>query len=139
MNYELALKIAYEAHKGQVDKGGLEYINHPLTVASLVKTNEEKIVAILHDIIEDTKTTIEELKLYNFSDDIINAIDCLTKKQNQSYEEYKEKIKTNKLAIKVKIADLIHNMDMSRLNNVTKEDIERNIKYNKFLLELIKI
>lgn len=139
MNNELALKIAYVAHKGQVDKGGLEYINHPLTVASLVKTNEEKIVAILHDIIEDTKTTIEELKLYNFSDDIINAIDCLTKKQNQSYEEYKEKIKTNKLAIKVKIADLIHNMDMSRLNNVTKEDIERNIKYNKFLLELIKI
>ena len=111
--YELALKIATEAHKGQVDKAGVPYINHPLTVASLVDTEEEKIVALLHDTIEDTNITEQDLIDYGFPNEIVEAVKLLTHNKNVPYMDYVAKIKDNELARKVKIADLTHNSDLS--------------------------
>lgn len=134
--YELALKIATEAHKGQVDKAGIPYINHPLTVASLVDTEEEKIVALLHDTIEDTNITEQDLLNYGFSNKIIEAVKLLTHNKNVPYMVYVAKIKDNELARKVKIADLTHNSDLSRLKEITEKDKKRYEKYQKALLYL---
>lgn len=134
--YELALKIATEAHKGQVDKAGIPYINHPLTVASLVDTEEEKIVALLHDTIEDTNITEQDLLNYGFSNKIVEAVKLLTHNKNVPYMVYVAKIKDNELARKVKIADLTHNSDLSRLKEITDKDKKRYEKYQKALLYL---
>ncbi|MFG5918610.1 HD domain-containing protein [Sneathia vaginalis] len=135
-NYELALKIATEAHKGQVDKAGVPYINHPLTVASLVDTEEEKIVALLHDTIEDTSITEQDLIDYGFPNEIVEAVKLLTHNKNVPYMDYVAKIKDNELARKVKIADLTHNSDLSRLKEITDKDKKRYEKYQKALLYL---
>ncbi|MDU4651933.1 HD domain-containing protein [Sneathia sanguinegens] len=135
-NYELALKIATEAHKGQVDKAGVPYINHPLTVASLVDTEEEKIVALLHDTIEDTNITEQDLIDYGFPNEIVEAVKLLTHNKNVPYMDYVAKIKDNELARKVKIADLTHNSDLSRLKEITEKDKKRYEKYQKALLYL---
>lgn len=135
-NYELALKIATEAHKGQVDKAGVPYINHPLTVASLVETEEEKIVALLHDTIEDTNITEQDLLNYGFSNKIVEAVKLLTHNKDVPYMDYVAKIKDNELARKVKIADLTHNSDLSRLKEITDKDKKRYKKYQKALLYL---
>lgn len=135
-NYELALKIATEAHKGQVDKAGVPYINHPLTVASLVDTEEEKIVALLHDTIEDTSITEQDLIDYGFPNKIVEAVKLLTHNKNVPYMDYVAKIKDNELARKVKIADLTHNSDLSRLKEITDKDKKRYEKYQKALLYL---
>lgn len=134
--YELALKIATEAHKGQVDKAGVPYINHPLTVASLVDTEEEKVVALLHDTIEDTNITEQDLLNYGFSNKIVEAVKLLTHNKNVPYMVYVAKIKDNELARKVKIADLTHNSDLSRLKEITEKDKKRYEKYQKALLYL---
>lgn len=134
--YELALKIATEAHKGQVDKAGVPYINHPLTVASLVDTEEEKIVALLHDTIEDTNITEQDLIDYGFPNEIVEAVKLLTHNKNVPYMDYVAKIKDNELARKVKIADLTHNSDLSRLKEITEKDKKRYEKYQKALLYL---
>ena len=134
--YELALKIATEAHKGQVDKAGIPYINHPLTVASFVDTEEEKIVALLHDTIEDTNITEQDLIDYGFPNEIVEAVKLLTHNKNVPYMDYVAKIKDNELARKVKIADLTHNSDLSRLKEITEKDKKRYEKYQKALLYL---
>ena len=134
--YELALKIATEAHKGQVDKAGIPYINHPLTVASFVDTEEEKIVALLHDTIEDTNITEQDLLNYGFSNKIVEAVKLLTHNKGIPYMEYVAKIKNNELARKVKIADLTHNSDLSRLKEVTEKGMKRYEKYKKALIYL---
>lgn len=134
--YELALKIATEAHKGQVDKAGIPYINHPLTVASLVDTEEEKIGALLHDTIEDTNITEQDLLNYGFSNKIVEVVKLLTHNKNVPYMDYIAKIKDNELARKVKIADLTHNSDLSRLKEITEKDKKRYEKYQKALLYL---
>lgn len=135
-NYELALKIATEAHKGQVDKAGVPYINHPLIVASLVETEEEKIVALLHDTIEDTNITEQDLLNYGFSNKIVEAVKLLTHNKDVPYMDYVAKIKDNELARKVKIADLTHNSDLSRLKEITDKDKKRYEKYQNALLYL---
>ena len=134
--YELALKIATDANKGQVDKAGVEYINHPLKVASLVYNEKEKIVALLHDTIEDTYITEQHLIDYGFSNEIIEAVKVLTHSKDVPYMDYIQKIKGNKLARKVKIADLTHNSDLTRLKNITEKDRKRCEKYKKALMYL---
>ncbi len=132
----LAYSIAKEAHKGQVDKAGVDYIEHPKKVASYVQTNEEKVVAYLHDIIEDTDVTLDDLRNYGFSEKIIVAVDVLTRKKGQAYQSYLEIVKSNELAKNVKLADLRHNSDLSRLSQIKNKDLERNLKYQaaiKFL------
>lgn len=126
---EKAYLIAKNAHSGQVDKAGLDYIKHPETVASFVDTDEEKAVAYLHDVIEDTEFTLLDLENHGFSKDILEAIDILTKKEGQDYQSYLELVKSNHLARNVKLADLKHNSDLTRLKNVTPKDLERQKKY----------
>ena len=126
---DIALAIAKKAHAGQVDKAGIDYIQHPLYVASQVKTEQEKAVALLHDVIEDSDVTADDLLASGLSNEVVTAVQILTKKKGQSYQEYLEKVKSNNLARIVKLADLKHNSDLSRLKSVTNADYERVKKY----------
>lgn len=137
MSYsEMALGIAKKAHKGQKDKAGVDYINHPIYVASLLETDEQKAVAYLHDVIEDTNITIDDLKSYGFPKHIVEAVEAITKKELESYDDYLKRVANNSLAKIVKIADLIHNSDLTRLKSITQEDINRKIKYQKSIIKL---
>ena len=128
---EKAYEKAKKAHLGQVDKAGEDYIKHPEKVASFVKTDEEKAVAYLHDVIEDTELTLEDLHEYEFSKEVIEAVDIITKKKGEDYQSYLNSVKKNKLARAVKLADLRHNSDLTRLTKVTEKDIKRKEKYQK--------
>lgn len=128
---ELAFEIAKTAHAGQTDKAGLDYILHPLQVAAEVTTDEEKAVALLHDIIEDTDVTASELLAKGLPDNVVEAVEALTKKHNQNYAAYLAGVKKNRLATAVKLADLKHNSDLSRLEKITQKDRDRAEKYRK--------
>jgi (p)ppGpp synthase/HD superfamily hydrolase len=133
-----AIKIAVNAHYGQQDKGGKPYILHPLKVMHYLKTDDEELmcIAVLHDIIEDTKVTYHDLESIGMSERVISAVRVLTKQPGQTFEEYKAAVKSNRDAIKVKMSDLRHNSDLRRLKGVTEKDIERMEKYAKFYKEL---
>lgn len=133
---ELAFEIAKVAHAGQKDKAGLDYILHPQQVAAMVTTDEEKAVALLHDIIEDTDVTAGELLAKGLPVSVVEAVETLTKKHNQSYAEYLTGVKRNRLATTVKLADLKHNSDLSRLKKITQKDRERVEKYRKAIAYL---
>lgn len=126
---DIALAIARKAHAGQVDKAGVDYIQHPLYVASQVKTEQEKAVALLHDVLEDSDITAADLLAYGLSNEVVTAVQTLTKKKGQSYQDYLEKVKSNNLARVVKLADLKHNSDLSRLKTVSNTDYARVKKY----------
>lgn len=128
---EKAYEIAKKAHLGQIDKAGEDYIKHPEKVASFVNSDEEKAVAYLHDVIEDTELTLEDLREYGFSEEVLKAVDVITKKKGQDYQTYLNTVKENKLARVVKLADLRHNSDLTRLINITEKDRERKEKYQK--------
>lgn len=128
---EKALSIATAAHEGQVDKGGKPYIEHPIYVASLVNSESEKIVALLHDVIEDTDITLKDLYHQGFSKHILIAVDAITKRSNEGYTEYLERLCQNSIAISVKIADMTHNSDISRISNPTVKDYDRVKKYQE--------
>lgn len=127
-----AMIVAYNAHKNQVDKAGVPYIYHPIHVAEQMEKEEECIVALLHDVVEDTDVTFEQLET-EFSKKIIDVLKLLTKKKDVDYYEYIIKIKENVIAKKVKIADIEHNLDRSRLDSITDKDIKREEKYKKAL------
>lgn len=131
-----ALDIAKTAHRGQLDKGGNPYILHPIAVSQLVDSEEEKIVALLHDVVEDTDITLEYLKLAGFSDNIIAAVSVLTKQPGVSYDDYISKLKENPIAARVKVADITHNSDISRIPNPTEKDLERIKRYKAKLAKL---
>lgn len=128
-----ALKLMFTKHKDQVDKSGIPYVFHPFTVAQSMDDENSTIVALLHDVIEDTNTTIDELVEMRFNDEVISALKLLTHDKSVPYFDYIKKIKSNALATKVKISDLKNNSDLSRLNNITQKDIERVEKYKKSL------
>ena len=133
-----AIEIATEAHKGQFDKSGNDYIGHPLRVMAMGKTEEEKIVGVLHDVIEDTNWTFEALEKEGFSKEIINALKCVTKlSENENYDDFIERIKKNPLAVAVKINDLSDNMDIRRLPYLSDKDVKRLKKYLKAYKKLI--
>lgn len=137
---ELAIGLALDVHKDQVDKGGKPYILHPLSVMLMCDTTEEQIVGVLHDAIEDSDSPIA-IELYIesvFSEEVVEAIKCLTRRDGVSYNQYLRDVKSNELARKVKLKDLEHNMDLSRLDVVTDRDYDRLNKYEravKFLVE----
>ncbi|WP_282925040.1 GTP pyrophosphokinase [Peptoniphilus genitalis] len=124
-----ALFIAARAHKGQKDKGGKSYIFHPINVSLNVKGKDEKIVALLHDVIEDTSYTIDDLKF--LTKDQKEALLLLTHDKETPYMTYIEFIKKNKIASRLKLADLDQNMNLKRLKIVTEKDLERLEKYKK--------
>ena len=128
---DLALSIARKAHEGQLDKAGVDYIEHPIYVVSQVDTEEEKAVALLHDVIEDSSVTAEELLNAGLPETVVTAIQILSKKKGQDYQTYLENVKSNPLARVIKLADLKHNSDLSRLPSITAEDRERLKKYKK--------
>ena len=136
MMFLKALFLCISKHIKQKDKAGKCYIFHPLKVMSRVKGYKCKIVALLHDIVEDTDCTREDLKKYGLTNEIITAIDCLTKNKNLEYQEYIDKIKNCEIARKVKIEDLKHNMDLKRLKIVEDKDRKRVEKY-KMALEML--
>lgn len=132
-DYCKALTIAAKSHKGQYDKVGKDYLFHPLTVSSYCKTSKGKIVGLLHDVVEDTPVTIDDLTKV-FDNEIIVAVQLLTKTKGFNIKEYYENIKNNLIAREVKIADLTHNMDMSRFDGkkITEKDKERVEKYKEY-------
>lgn len=127
--YQLALGIAKEAHKGQKDKAGVDYIQHPIFVASLLDSEEGKAAALLHDVIEDSDFTLSDLLDRGIPNEVLRAVAVLTKSNHLSYQQYLKRVKGNDLARKVKLADLRHNSDLSRLQSPTKTDLERAEKY----------
>lgn len=132
-----AIAVAHQAHAGQLDKAGKPYISHPLTVMAQMDTLETKIVAVLHDAIEDSDLTIADLVRQGFPEFITDAIAAITKLDGELYEDYILRVKSNAIARKVKIADVTHNMDLSRIANPTERDFQRLEKYKKILQELI--
>lgn len=129
-NTRKAMNIAYKAHLNQVDKSGVPYIYHPIHLAEQMETEDECIVALLHDVVEDTEITFEQLDK-DFSSTIIEALKLLTHDKEVDYFEYINNIKNNPIAKKVKLADLKHNSDITRLEKVTKKDEERREKYRR--------
>ena len=126
---EQAISIASLAHEGQLDKGGEPYILHPLRVMMKFKDEKQRIVAVLHDVIEDTIITIQDLSDQGLSYELIKIILTLTRRKDESYDEYINRICFDELAIQVKLADLEDNMDMSRIKNPTNKDHQRLAKY----------
>lgn len=134
--FEKAIMIATKAHAGQKDKAGAPYLLHVLRVMMSVEKMDERIVALLHDVVEDSETTIEELANEGFSKKILRAVELLTKTEHKTYEDYIQEIKRNELARVVKSADLKDNMNISRLKTLTENDKLRIKKYKaayKFL------
>lgn len=126
---EIAEAIARKAHAGQVDKAGKPYIEHPAHVAASVEGDKAKAVAWLHDVVEDTDTTFDNLAAQGIDDEVIEALRLLTHDKVVPYMDYVAKVKTNELARTVKLADLAHNSDLSRLPTVTDTDLKRVEKY----------
>jgi (p)ppGpp synthase/HD superfamily hydrolase len=132
------LVLATNAHAGQFDRGGKPYILHPLKVMHYLKSDDEELqcMALLHDVVEDTKTTWDDLRDIGCTERVINGVKALTKMPGESYDQYKERVFANPDAMQVKMADLRHNTDIRRLKGVTEKDIIRMEKYNRFYLEL---
>lgn len=128
-----AIAIAMEAHRGQVDKNGAPYILHPLCVMASVGSPDAKIVAVLHDVVEDDEAwTVELLAAEGFSPEVVNAVDLLTKRPDEEYFDYVRRIVPSDLAREVKLADLSDNLDRSRLNGKpTAADLKRFERYEK--------
>jgi (p)ppGpp synthase/HD superfamily hydrolase len=127
-----AILIAAQAHLGQKDKYGAPYILHPLRMMLRFKSEAEMIVAALHDVIEDNPDwTFERLRAEGFSAEIIEAVDHLTRREEESYEEFVDRAQQNPLARQVKVADLEDNMDLKRIKNLTEKDKERLARYHK--------
>lgn len=125
-----AALIAYNAHKDQLDKGGYPYIMHPIHIAEQMETEDETIAALLHDVIEDTDIGFDYLKKEGFSDTVINCLKILTKDPNEDYMDYIRKIKkTGGIALKIKKADMAHNMIAERISKKIQSDESRMEKY----------
>lgn len=133
-----AMKVAYDAHSGQTDKSGLPYIFHPIHLAEQMQDEISACVAMLHDVIEDTSISIFDLKKEGFPEDVLDALLLLTHADGSPYMSYIRAIKTNPVATTVKIADLKHNMDLSRLSESSIDDKARKRieKYKKALMIL---
>lgn len=126
---EKALQIALDAHSGQVDRAGMPYIMHPIAVAVRQKSTDAFAVAVLHDVMEDSEYTADDLRKHGIPEHIIEALILLTHAEGEPYMDYVKKIKSNELAKVVKLADLEHNSILSRLPNITEADIARQHKY----------
>lgn len=131
-----AVALATEAHKGQVDKGGKDYIEHPLRVSAALQGWPAKTAGVLHDIVEDTSVTLEQLRKAGFDATVLAAVDALTKRAGEDYEVYLARLMLQELAVRVKIADMTDNMDLSRIPNPTDKDHRRLEKYRRVLPEL---
>ena len=134
MDLERAIEIAVQAHKGASDKGGAPYILHPLAVMHNLDTDDEKIVAVLHDVVEDTEWTFERLLGEGFSVTVVDALRSVTKQDDgEDYFDFIQRSKKNPLGRSVKIADIRHNMDVTRIKVLGDKDLTRLNKYKRSL------
>lgn len=131
-----AIAIATTAHQHQLDKAGKPYIQHPLRVMNQLDSLEAKIVGVLHDVIEDSNVTLADLEKHGFPEEIIAAIAAITKHPNEDYELYLNRVIANPLALRVKLADMTDNLDITRIANPTPKDWERMQKYQAILPRL---
>jgi len=128
---ERAIRIAVNAHAGQKDKAGAPYILHPLRVMMKMAGDIEMIAAVLHDVIEDTACTLDKLRREGFPEEIITALDYLTRREAETYPDFIKRVKENALALRVKLADLEDNMNADRLPLITEKDRQRLAKYRE--------
>lgn len=126
-----AIEIANRAHTGQIDKGGEPYILHPLRVMMTRDNENERICAVLHDVIEDSDITFDDLREAGFSEEIIEVLDCITKRPGENYDDFISRVLGNETACKVKLADLWDNMNLSRIKNPDEKDRKRIVKYQE--------
>ena len=128
-----AMKICFEAHKNQVDKTGIPYVFHPFHLAEQMDDELSTICALLHDVVEDTEMTLEDISNLGFGDDVCRVLSLLTHKDDVPYMDYVREIAKNPTATKVKIADLKHNSDLTRLDVIDEWAIKRKEKYSEAL------
>jgi len=128
---ERALAIALEAHGGVVDKGGSPYILHPLRLMLAMTSEEEQLVALLHDVVEDSPWTLDALREAGFSEAVVAGVDGLTRREGESYEDFIARIAPDPLARRVKLADIEDNMDIRRLGEVGEKEMERLRRYQR--------
>lgn len=128
---KIALKLCFKAHHNQVDKSGIPYVFHPFHLAEQMDTEESIVVALLHDVVEDTDYTLDDLREMGFGDAVIRALTLMTHDPVVPYMDYVKAIGTNPLATKVKLADLRHNSDLGRLDVIDKKALSRVEKYSK--------
>ena len=126
-----AMKLCFEAHKDQVDKSGLSYVLHPIHLAEQMDSEEVACVALLHDVMEDTELSVDDIRAAGMSEPVVEALLLMTHDSEVGYMDYVAKLSENPLARKVKMADLRHNMDLSRLDEVTDADLARVEKYKR--------
>lgn len=126
-----AMDICFEAHKDQKDKSGQPYVFHPFHLAERMTDEETTIVALLHDVVEDTSVTLDDLAAEGFSQSVLEAIALMTHAPGVNYMDYVAEMKKNPIAKAVKIADLTHNSTLSRLNEITAKDLERVETYRE--------
>jgi (p)ppGpp synthase/HD superfamily hydrolase len=126
---EDAIALAVEAHRGQRDKAGQTYILHPLRVMMRLEGEAERMVAVLHDVVEDSSYTLERLRELGYPEEVLGALERLTKREGETYEAFIERVLPHPLARRVKLADLEDNMDVRRLPAVTAKDAERLARY----------
>ncbi|MBW5467572.1 HD domain-containing protein [Brevibacillus formosus] len=134
---EKAIVIATNAHTGQLDKGGNPYILHPLRIMMKMSSKESMIVAVLHDVLEDTEVTKEDLFQAGFSNEIVEAVLAVTRDEDETYMEFVKRAKRNPIARLVKLADLEDNCDLSRIPDPKSKDHERLLRYKKAIKELL--
>ena len=124
-----ALKLCFEAHQHQVDKSGMPYVFHPFHLAEQMTTEETVTTALLHDVVEDTPLSVQDLRNMGFSENVVEAVSLLTHDSGEEYTEYVLRIKQNPIAKVVKLADLRHNSDLSRLDKIDEKALKRFEKY----------
>lgn len=134
---DAAVALACRVHAGQVDKSGKPYILHPLRLMLKFEDVDEQVVSVLHDVVEDGDVTLDELRELGVSSAAVAAIDCLSKREGELYEDFIARIKPNDLARRVKIADIRDNLDLTRLPQVSDKDLQRVAKYHRALRELM--
>lgn len=132
-----ALKLCFEAHKEQVDKTGMPYVFHPFHLAEQMTDEYATVCALLHDVVEDTDYTFGDLKKMGFPCEVLDALKLLTHEESVPYMEYVQALSVNPIAKQVKIADLRHNSDLTRMDTVDEWAIARTKKYNKALAFLL--
>lgn len=133
---ERAIAIAVEAHAGQVDKAGAAYILHPLRLMLAMETDEERIAAVLHDVVEDSRWTLALLRAEGFSEEVLRAIDAVTRRDDETYEAFVTRAGRDPIGRRVKLADLEDNADLGRIPSPTEKDLARVERYRRAIAEL---
>lgn len=128
-----AIAIAADAHAGQLDRAGAPYVLHPLRVMDASESEVERMVAVLHDVVEDSAWTLDGLRAEGFSEEVVSAIDAVSRREGEPYMEFVERAAAHPLGARIKRADLLDNLDPSRISNPTAEDYERLHRYLRAL------